>query len=118
MFATDWKNLGYLRLRATGRLTAADYDRMEPALEAELARRGGRAPLLLDLRRWRGWTIGGFLRDLRFNLRHRNSFPRIAVVGGRRWHRWVTITGTPLFSGEMRYFGAEREREAAEWVHG
>jgi hypothetical protein len=91
---------------------------MEPALEAELARRGGRAPLLLDLTGWRGWTAGGLVRDIRFDLRHRKSFPRIAVIGDRPWHEWLTIAAKPVFSGEMRYFDAAREREAVEWVTG
>jgi SpoIIAA-like len=105
-----------LHIRAGGRLRAGDYDAMESRLEAELTRRGGRAPLLLDLRGWRGWTPGGLIRDLRFDLRHRNSFTRIAVVGDRAWHEWLTIAAKPLFSGPMRYFEAQREAQARQWL--
>ena len=116
MFILDRNNPAYLRISATGRLGASDYDKLETALEAELARRGGRAPLLLDLKGWRGWSIGGLLRDLRFDLRHRRSFPRIAVVGDRRWHQLLTRAAKPIFSGPMRYFDAAREGDAAAWV--
>jgi hypothetical protein len=124
MFSIDTTNGKYVRIHASGRLGASDYDALEPALEAELARRGGRAPpstgsgqgLLLDLTGWRGWTAGGLVRDVRFDLRHRNSFARIAVVGDRAWHKWLTIAAKPVFSGAMRYFDAAREREAVEWV--
>jgi hypothetical protein len=115
MFSIDTANGEYIRIHATGRLSARDYDAMEPALEAELARREGRAPLLLDLTGWRGWTAGGLLRDIRFDLKHRSSFPRIAVLGDRAWHKWLTYAAKPVFSGEMRYFDAAREREAVEW---
>lgn len=118
MFTIDTSNHGYLHIRASGRLRPSDYDALEPAVEAELERRGGRARLLLDLRGWRGWTAGGLLRDLRFDLSHRNSFPRIAVIGDRAWHKWLTIAAKPVFSGEMRYFGAAREREAVKWAVG
>jgi hypothetical protein len=118
MFSLNSSNPAYLRVRASGRLGWRDYDELEPALEAELARRGGRAPLLLDLRGWRGWTPRGLLRDLRFDLRHRRSFPRIAVLGDRPWHRWVTVAAKPVFSGEMRYFDSAREAGAVEWVSG
>jgi hypothetical protein len=118
MFSIDTTNGKYVRIHASGRLGASDYDRLEPALEAELARRGGRARLLLDLTGWRGWTAGGLVRDLRFDVRHRNSFLRIAVVGDRAWHKWLTIAAKPVFSGAMRYFDAAREGEAAEWVRG
>ena len=118
MFSIDTANGEYIRIHATGRLSARDYDAMEPALEAELARREGRAPLLLDLTGWRGWTAGGLLRDLRFDLKHRSSFPRIAVLGDRARHKWLTYAAKPVFGGEMRYFDAARERKAVGWVNG
>ncbi len=116
MFAFDASNPAYVRIQASGRLTSGDYDVLEPALAAELARRGGRAALLLDLKGWSGWTAGGLLRDLRFDIRHRNSFPRIAVVGNRPWHKWLTLAAKPVFSGEMRYFEAAKERQATDWA--
>jgi SpoIIAA-like len=116
MFTIDSDNSRYIRVHAAGRLRARDYRSFEPAFEEALARRGGRAPLLLDLRGWRGWTPGGLFRDLRFDLRHRRSFPRIAVIGDRRWHEWLTYAAGPIFSGPMRYFDGAREREAIAWL--
>jgi hypothetical protein len=116
MFSIDTANPEYIRIDGTGRLSSGDYDAMESALEAELARRGGRAPLLLDLTGWRGWAAGGLLRDIRFDIRHRKSFPRIAVIGDRAMHKWLTYAPRPAFSGEMRYFDVARERAALEWA--
>ena len=115
MFSIDVSNGNYVRIRATGRLSSSDYDSLEPAIEEELSRKGERAPLLLDLTGWRGWTARGLVRDLRFDLKHRNSFTRIAVLGDRAWHKWLTAAAKPVFSGPMRYFG-ERERQAVEWL--
>jgi hypothetical protein len=105
-----------LRIRATGRLTAADYRRFEPAFAAELARRTPPVPLLLDMRGFRGWTPAAFLRDLSWDLRNRRSFSRIAVVGDRRWHRWITAAGVPLFRAPMKFFRDESAAEA--WLGG
>lgn len=116
MFSLDVSNRDYVRIHASGRLTPGDYDALEPALAAELAKRRGRAALLLDLKGWRGWTPGGLLRDLQFDIRHRNSFPRIAVVGDRAWHKWVTLAAKPVFSGEMRYFDVGEEGAAVRWL--
>src|SRR5688500_6987263 len=96
----------FLRVRASGRLAPADYRRFEPAFAAELARRSLPIPLLLDMRGFRGWTIGGLLRDLHWDLRHRRTFSKIAVIGDARWHRWITAAGAPLFRAPMRYFDA------------
>jgi hypothetical protein len=42
MFSIDTANGQYIRIHAAGRLSSGDYDSMEPALEAELARRAVR----------------------------------------------------------------------------
>ena len=122
MFSIDTANDPYVRIHASGRLTPGDYDAMERVFEAELARRAlrqaqdERVALLLDLTGWRGWTPSGLIRDLRFDFRHRKSFARIAVVGDRAWHKWLTLAAKPVFSGEMRYFEAAKERQATDWA--
>jgi hypothetical protein len=108
----------FIRIRASGRLGVDDYRRLEPAFAAELKRRTPPAPLLLDMRGFRGWTPGGFLRDLAWDLRNRRTFSAIAVIGDRRWHRWITAAGAPLFRAPMKFFGADEQRQAEEWLAG
>jgi SpoIIAA-like len=116
VFSIDQANGPYVRLAASGRLSSSDYDVLEPALTDALAARGGRAPLLLDLRGWRGWTAGGLFRDMLFDLKHSKSFARTAVIGDRSWHKWLTCAAALLFSGPMRYFERGRERQAEDWL--
>jgi universal stress protein A len=106
-----------IRIRASRRLTAADYRRFEPEFAAELKRRKIPRPcLLLDMRGFKGWTPGGLLRDLKWDLRNRRSFSKIAVVGDAAWHRWITIAGRPLFRAPMKYFGPDETNRAEEWL--
>ena len=83
----------HLLIRANGRLSAADYDRFETEFADELARWTLPVPLRLDMRRFWGWTLPSFVRDLQWDIRHRNAFSKIAVVGDKRWHKWITIAG-------------------------
>src|SRR5690242_10396092 len=102
----------FIRIRASGRLGARDYDRFEHEFADELKRRNVPALLLLlDIRGFRGWTPGGLYRDLRWDLRNRRTFSKIAVIGDRSWHRWITAAGKPLFRAPMRYFSSEAEAE-------
>ena len=86
----------FLRIRASGRVSVADYRRFEPEFAAELkGREVPTLPLLLDMRGFCGWTPGGLVRDLMCDLRNRRTFSRIAVIGDAPWHGWITIAGRP-----------------------
>jgi hypothetical protein len=106
----------FIRVRAEGVLTAADYRAFEPRFADDLARRSLPVPLLLDLTNFRGWTFAGFVRDLRFDLRHRNTFSRIAVVGSRKWHRWITYAALPIFTAELKFFWPQDDRLGTAWL--
>jgi len=64
--------------------------------------------------RFRGWTPGGLLRDLAWDLRNRRTLSRIAVIGDAAWHRWITIAGRPLFRAPMKFFHSADE--AIGWL--
>src|SRR5436305_14156788 len=87
----------YIRVRANGLLRADDYVRFEAEFADELGHRTVPVRLLLDMRRFRGWTPRAFLRDLVWDFRNRQTFSKIAVIGDARWHKWVTAAGALLF---------------------
>jgi hypothetical protein len=106
----------HILIHADGWLSAADYDRFETDFSDELASWALPVPLLLDMRGFRGWTPRGFLRDLLWDVRHRNSFSKIAVVGDARWHKWITVAGELLFRGQLKYFPATDVKLAERWL--
>ena len=105
-----------LRIYAVGKLTAADYRNFEPEFERALARTIQPAPLLLDLRGFRGWTVGGLLRDIIFDVRHRTSFSRLAVIGDKKWHSWIIYAGIPVFRARLKFFKPSDEELALHWL--
>ena len=106
----------FVHVRAEGVLTGNDYRSFEPGFANEVAHRGKPLPLLLDLLGFRGWTPGGLLRDIFFDLRHRATFSRIAVIGEKRWHKWITYAASPVFRGTLGFFRPAAERVAVEWL--
>lgn len=108
---------GLIRIRVGGTLEAADYDRFVPQFERIEAREPGTVPMVIELEPdFSGWDLGGIWRDLKFDVRHKDSFGRIAVVGDSKWEEWGTKLTDPLFRAEMKFF-PRAERDAAEsWV--
>jgi hypothetical protein len=116
MLVVEPASAAFIRIRASGRLTAADYRRFEPTFAAELSRRAPPVPLLLDMRGFRGWTPAGFIHDLSWDLRNRRTFSKIAVLGDAPWHRWITAAGAPLFRAPLKFFRPGEEPRAIEWL--
>ncbi len=106
----------FLHVCAKGALSAADYARFVPQFEKRLAAQPAPALMLLELAADFGWTPGGLWQDLAFDFRNRASFARVAVIGHRKWHKWITNASKLLFRGEVRFFKAAERRLAEQWL--
>jgi hypothetical protein len=106
-----------LALRASGKLTDADYKEvLIPKIE-EVIKRSGKAKVLLYLPvDFTGWEAHAMWDDARFGLRHRNDFEKLAVVGGAKWVEWATKIGSYFMEGEVRTFPEAQLEEALDWI--
>jgi len=106
-----------LVLRASGHLTASDYEEMFIPLLEKLIKQYGHARVLLYLDEdFQGWEAEALWDDAAFGLRHRRDFEKIAVVGAPAWLEWGVRTGNALLEGEARTFGPDDLSEALAWV--
>ena len=106
-----------LALKATGKLTDADYKEvLIPKIE-EIIKQSGKAKVLLYLpEAFAGWEAHAAWDDAKFGLKHRNDFGKLAVVGGARWVEWATKIGAYFMKGEVETFPEAHLREALDWV--
>lgn len=104
----------YAEVDVQGKLTATDYEQLVPQLEQAIEQQD-KLELLIRLNDFEGWTPGALVDDLRFDIRHRDDFDRIAVVGEKKLEELGTRLSAPFFSGEVRFF--EDEDQAREWLN-
>lgn len=108
---------GLITITAGGTLESADYDRFVPIFERIAAQKAGTVPMLIVLMSdFSGWDLGGLWRDLKFDVKHKDSFGRIAIVGDRKWEEWGTKLFDPLFRAEMKFFATAERGAAQSWV--
>ena len=91
-----------MEIEVRGTLDRDDYEQVIPQLEE--AAEDGALRVILRLEEFQGWTPGALLEDLRFDIRHRNDFEKIAVVGEKKLEEWGTKVTKPFFSGEVEFF--------------
>jgi SpoIIAA-like len=104
-----------LGVKASGKLTHADYQQFVPRLE-ELIQQHGKVRVLFELEECQGWEIGAAWDDLRFALKHGSEVERCAVVGAKKWQEWMTRLSRLFFN--VKYFDKAELDKAWQWVLG
>ena len=101
---------------AEGDLTADDYEKLTPKLEA-LIRDHDKLNLLFDMS-GAGVEPGAAWQDLKFDVQHLTDFGRVALIGDSGWQEAFTRLGNPFTSAEVKYFDVVDRGEATDWVMG
>ena len=108
-------NRFFLTLKAIGKLTHEDYEKITPMIDAALE--GVRDPEIrayIDGTELDGWEPRAAWDDFKLGLKHGREFGKVAIFGNQRWLELASKVGAWFVSGEVRYF--EDAHEALHWL--
>jgi hypothetical protein len=104
-----------VRVEASGKLTQEDYDQLIPSWKKTIAQFGSMR-LLLILQDFEGWEPGAAWDDFRFGTSHSDKVERIAVVGEKKWQKWLMKLGAFFLREDLKYFESSDLAEAERWI--
>jgi SpoIIAA-like len=104
-----------LEVRVTGKLTKDAYQKLVPAVDAQI-KEYGKLRILFVMEDFHGWTAGAMWEDLKFDLKHWKDIERLAIVGDKKWEKGMASFCKPFTKATIRYFDAAELDEAREWV--
>lgn len=110
---TTKENLVAVRL--TGSLGKQDYDTLIPVLEAKI-KQFGKIDLYWEMEAVEGWNVGGLWEDLKFDVKHINSFGKVAIIGDKKWEEWIARIIKPFTTADIKYFDVHQKDAAMAWV--
>ena len=105
----------FMSIKAVGKLTHEDYEKITPLIDATLE--GVKDPkvnVYLDAAEFEGWELRAAWDDFKIGLKHGSEFDRIAIFGNKKWQEYAAKIGTWFTSGEVKYF--EDADEALSWL--
>jgi hypothetical protein len=106
-----------LEIRACGKLTSDDYRRaLVPRLAAIHQRNGKVRVLFLMDETFEGWTLGAAWLNTSLDIRYRNAFEKLAIIGAPAWEEWCLKLVRLLVAGEIRTFPREHLDVARAWL--
>ena len=95
----------YFTLKAIGKLTHADYEKIVPMIESALESvKEPNVKVLIDGTELEGWELRAAWDDFKLGLKHGNDFDKIAIYGNKGWQEMAAKVGSWFTSGEVRYF--------------
>ena len=107
-------SLDWITVRVSGKLERGDYEKAVPQLEKLLAQ--GETRWLVEMDDFAGFSPGGLLEELKFDLRHRRDFERVAVIESSKAAGLGVRLVKPLFSGEIKVFSSSERQVAESWM--
>ena len=106
-----------LAVKATEKLTFEDYDEVfKPKLNQVIQEYGKIRVLMYFAENFAGWETEAAWDDVKYGIKHRNDFEKIAVVGGSKWVEWVTRISAYFIDGQVKTYEASDFQAAISWV--
>ena len=105
----------FVEITMLGKLTHEDYKIFVPMIDKALKEaKGLEVDLLVDMRSFTGWELLAGWDDLKFGVKHRNSFDRMAIIGNKKWEKLSVKMMKHLMKGKSKFF--KNREEALAWL--
>jgi len=104
--------LGY---KISGTVKKEDYGNMVPEVKAVVQEEGS-ANLLLDLTDFKWEALDAWGADMKFGRDYHKKIEKMAIVGDKRWQKWMAKIADPFYAGEAKFFDAVDSDAAWTWL--
>jgi len=104
-----------LQVKVSGKLSAEDYETLEPGVE-KLIEASGKIKILFIMHDFHGWNLGAVWEDIKFATKHCRDIERIAMVGENALEKWMATICKPFTMSSVKYFDAGEDEAAREWL--
>lgn len=104
-----------LEATVSGKLSAEDYETLEPGVE-KLISASGKIKILFIMHDFHGWDVGAVWEDIKFATRHCSDIEKVAMVGENSWEKWMATICKPFTMSSIKYFDSGDEDAARAWL--
>jgi hypothetical protein len=104
-----------LSFQMKGRLRDEDYRKFVPIVE-EAVKSQGKVRLLAQFQDFHGWDVFALWDEIKFAALHCFDIERIALIGDRRWEKWMARFCKPFTRARVRYFDSSQVDAAKNWL--
>ncbi len=104
-----------LAVRISGAIEHEDYQQFVLKLE-EFINPDEKMSLLLEFDNFIGSNLATIKNDFNIGLKYGNVFTKIAIVGQKKWQKWMGFVSSPFIKGNVKYFDRIDFQSAWDWL--
>lgn len=104
--------LGY---KVVGPIIKDDYTGLTADVEA-LLQQEDELCLLLELEEFTGEKVKAWGADFKFGHEYRKKIAKMAIVGDKKWEKWMTSLVDPFYAREAEFYHTDERETAWEWL--
>lgn len=104
-----------LGFKLSGKLRDEDYETFVPRVDEAVAREG-KVRMVAWFHDFEGWDAHALWDDIRFATTHCNKIDRLALVGEKKWEKWMAKVCKPFTRAEVKYFDVSELDAAWNWA--
>jgi hypothetical protein len=95
----------FLSLKAGGKLTHKDYEKINPMLDSALEGiKDPKVKVFIDGSELEGWELRAAWDDFKLGLKHGGEFDKIAIFGNKKWQEYASKLASWFISGDVEFF--------------
>lgn len=108
-------NSNSIALRISAAVSKEDFELALPRLEDKI-KTHGKINLYCEIDQISSIAPGAIWKDLKFDVKHLNDFERVAIVGSKKKHEWMTKFGSLFTTADVKYYNEDEKAVAMEWI--
>lgn len=102
--------------KVVGKMRVEDYRQLNTEVQALVDQYDDDICLLIDLQEFAGEEVKAWLPDLKFGHRFHDKIDKMAIVGDKRWQKWLAALADPFYADETEFFHPEEMDKAWAWL--
>lgn len=105
-----------LSLKVTEKITKEDVDEVVSVMD-NVYEDIGKVAVILYLEDIKGYTLTGFIEDLKNAFKYNKQVEKMAIVGDKKYEEIVAHISNFIMKSEIKYFDMSEKAKADEWIH-
>lgn len=111
----DFTYSNVIATKAVGKLREEDMESVHSLIH-RITDSGQKVRWYFEMEHFTGWDAEGLWEDLKVDPKHASDYERIAMVGDKKWQKWMTRLMKPFTAADIRYFDLSEREKARIWI--